>query len=165
MESRSVFERLFMRLQRFDKSFDERVELMLLKLIALLRHLFIGVMVLYLAVCIMSLSHKIISLTLTQGALDFPSIKMILTDGLFTLIVMAIVKTFFIRDTFEYAFTLLGIGFVVIIRKLILLETIPEEAPLMWVLSATSVLFFLLILLTQFLKNRKSDEMQADEAS
>ena len=79
---------------------------------------------------------------------------MILTDGLFTLIVIAIVKTFLIRNSFDYAQTLLEIGFVVIIRKLILLDTVPEETNLMLALGFTSSLFFILIVYIHNLKRR-----------
>lgn len=147
-------ERFFGALDAFDRTMEERLELLMTKAINALKYAFIAVMILYLTVCILSLSHKIISFTLSQGALDFPSIKMILTDGLFTLIVIAIVKTFLIRDSFAYVLTLLEIGFVVIIRKLILLETVPGESALMLVLGATSALFFLLIVFIHNLRRR-----------
>ncbi len=147
-------------LKRIDRSVESQIDMSLMKILDLLRYLFIAVMILYVAVCIMSLSHKIFSFTLDQGALDFASIKIILTDGLFTLIVIAIVKTFFIRNGLDYAITLLEIGFVVIIRKLILLETVPEEAELMTVLGITSAVFFLLIIFVNTMKNRWKREAQ-----
>jgi hypothetical protein len=135
-----------------------------MKIINLLKYFFIAIMILYLAVCLLSLSHKIISLTLSQGALDFPSIKMILTDGLFTLIVIAIVKTLFIKNGFDYALTFLEIAFVVIIRKLILLETVPEETSLLIALGITSAVFFVLIIYIHNLKRnwQKEDKSLAD---
>ena len=154
----SLSGRFFSTLDAFDRAIEERLELLLTKSINALKYAFIAVMVLYLAVCILSLSHKIVSFTLNQGALDFPSIKMILTDGLFTLIVIAIVKTFLIRNSFDYVLTLLEIGFVVIIRKLILLDTVPEESALMLILGATSALFFLLIVFIHHLKRRWKHE-------
>jgi uncharacterized membrane protein YgaE (UPF0421/DUF939 family) len=93
-----------------------------------------------------------ISFTINQGALDFQSIKMILTDGLFTLIVAAIVKTLFIRNGFDYAVTFLEITFVVLVRKLILLDTDPSETLLLLVLGVTSGVFFVLIVYIQNLK-------------
>lgn len=156
--SRSFADRLVARFEAFDRTIESRLDLVFSKLITGLKYAFIAVMVLYLAVCILSLSHKIFSLTIDQGALDFPSIKMILTDGLFVLIVIAITRTFLIRSAFEYALTLLEIGFVVVIRKLILLETIPEETSLMLVLSLTSTLFFLLIVYIHKLKRRWRQE-------
>jgi len=152
--SHTFSDRLIARFEAFDRTIESRLDLVFSKLITGLKYAFIAVMVLYLAVCILSLSHKIVSFTLDQGALDFPSIKMILTDGLFVLIVIAIVKTFLIRSAFEYALTLLEIGFVVVIRKLILLDTVPDETSLMLVLSLTSTLFFLLIVYIHNLKRK-----------
>jgi uncharacterized membrane protein (DUF373 family) len=153
--------RFFQKLDSFDAALEQRLDSLMYKAINALKYVFIAVMILYLAVCILSLSHKIISFTLLQGTLDFPSIKMILTDGLFTLIVIAIVKTFLIRNGFEYALTLLEIGFVVLIRKLILLDTVPEETALMVALGMTSVSFFLLIVYIYNLKRRWKREDEA----
>ncbi|RXJ68250.1 hypothetical protein CRV08_08340 [Halarcobacter ebronensis] len=149
---KNLLERVFSRLNQFDKLLENRIDIIFLRIINLLKHVFILSMILYLAICILSLSHKMISLTLNQGALDFISIKMILTDGLFTLIVLAIVKTLFIKNGFEYALTFLEIAFVVIIRKLILLETVPEETSLLLVLGVTSSIFFILIVYIHNLK-------------
>ena len=100
-------------------------------------------MIIYLAVCLLSLGYKLIAFTIEQGALNFSSIKTILTDGLFYfLIVIAIVKLFFIKNGFDYSLTFLEIAFVVIIRKLILLETIPSETSLLVALGITSSIFF-----------------------
>jgi hypothetical protein len=151
---KNIIAHMIARFETFDKTIEDRMDLLLMKAITALKYAFIAVMILYLAVCILSLSHKIVSFTLAQGALDFASIKMILTDGLFTLIVIAIVKTFLIRNSFDYALTLLEIGFVVIIRKLILLDTVPEETSLMLVLGFTSALFFMLIVYIHNLKRR-----------
>ncbi|MGB5866406.1 MAG: hypothetical protein WBG69_00915 [Arcobacteraceae bacterium] len=134
----------------------DKIDKVLLQLINLLKYIFIITMMLYLFICIMSLSHKIISLTITQGALDFQSIKVILTDGLFTLIVIAIVKTLFIKNGYDYALTFLEIGFVVVIRKLILLDTIPEEAMMTMTLGITSAIFFALIVYVHTVKNKES---------
>jgi len=116
---------------------------------------FIMIMISYLAACLFSLSHKIIFLTLTQGVLDFAAIKNILTDGLFTLIVLAIVKTLFIKNGFDYAITFLEITFVVLVRKMILLETDPSETMLLLVLGLTSALFFILIVYIHILKRKE----------
>ena len=96
-ENKSVIEKVFVKLNQVDKVLENKVDTILLRMINMLKYIFILIMILYLAICLMSLSHKIISFTLNQGALDFVSIKMILTDGLFTLIVIAIVKTLFIK--------------------------------------------------------------------
>ncbi len=113
------------------------------------------IMIAYLAVCLMSLFHKVVSFTFAQGVLDFASIKNILTDGLFTLIVLAIVKTLFIKNSFDYAITFLEITFVVLVRKMILLETDPSETLLLLVLGLTSALFFILIVYIHVLKNKE----------
>ena len=151
-EKKGYIERIFVKLNNIDKILEYKVDTILLRMINILKYIFILIMMLYLAICLMSLSHKIISFTLNQGALDFLSIKMILTDGLFTLIVIAIVKTLFIKSGFDYALTFLEIAFVVMIRKLILLETVPEETDLLIALGITSSVFFILIVYIHNLK-------------
>jgi hypothetical protein len=155
---KSFIENTFVKLNNIDKVLEGKIDSIFMKIINLLKYFFIAIMILYLAVCLLSLSHKIISLTLSQGALDFPSIKMILTDGLFTLIVIAIVKTLFIKNGFDYALTFLEIAFVVIIRKLILLETVPEETTLLIALGITSAVFFVLIIYIHNLKRNWEKE-------
>lgn len=159
-EKKSFIERVFTKLNHVDKILENKVDTILLRMINMLKYIFILIMILYLAICLMSLSHKIISFTLNQGALDFLSIKMILTDGLFTLIVIAIVKTLFIKNGFDYALTFLEIAFVVMIRKLILLETVPEETDLLIALGITSSVFFILIVYIHNLKRtwKKEDK-------
>ena len=130
----SVFEKGLQNIGSFDKFLENKMDNVLLRILNISRYAFISIMMLYLIVCLMSLGHKIIYLTLDQGALDFNSIKMILTDGLFVLIVLAIVKTLFIKNGFDYAITFLEISFVVLVRKLILLETNPSETNLLFVL-------------------------------
>jgi hypothetical protein len=83
---------------------------------------------------------------------------MILTDGLFTLIVLAIIKTLFIKNGFDYAITFLEISFVVLVRKLILLETHPSETMLLLVLGITSATFFVLIVYIHSLKYKWAKE-------
>ena len=102
-------------------------------------------MTVYLFDCLIGLSSKIVSLTIAHGALDFPQMKVILTDSLFTLIVLAIVKSLFIKDNYIYAVTFLEVGFVVLMRKLILLEVDPDDTWLMFVLGVVSALFFIMI--------------------
>ena len=114
-EKKSLVEKVFLKVNSIDKVLESKVDTILLRFINMLKYIFIVIMIIYLAICLMSLSHKMISFTLEQGALDFASIKTILTDGLFTLIVIAIVKTLFIKNDFDYALTFLEIAFVVII--------------------------------------------------
>ena len=131
-----------------------KVENSLLALLNIARYIFIVMMIVYLGQCFISLGYKMIAFTISQGALDFSSIKIILTDGLFVLIVLAIVKTLFIQDGFDYAVTFLEISFVVLVRKLILLETDPSETLLLLVLGVTSALFFILIVYIKGMKHK-----------
>ena len=157
-EDKSLVEKLFLKVNNIDKVLEDRVDTILLRFINMLKYIFILIMIIYLAICLMSLGHKIISFTLEQGALDFASIKTILTDGLFTLIVIAIVKTLFIKSGFDYALTFLEIAFVVIIRKLILLESTPSETDLLIALGITSSVFFVLIIFIHNLKRKWQKE-------
>ena len=157
-EDKSLVEKLFLKVNNIDKVLESKVDTILLRFINMLKYIFILIMIIYLAICLMSLGHKIISFTLEQGALDFASIKTILTDGLFTLIVIAIVKTLFIKSGFDYALTFLEIAFVVIIRKLILLESIPSETDLLMALGVTSSIFFILIIFIHNLKRKWQKE-------
>ncbi|MGD9969479.1 MAG: hypothetical protein AB7S65_03420 [Sulfuricurvum sp.] len=130
---------------KFIDDLESRSETLLQIAVQLLRLMFIVIMVLYLFDCLIGLSSKIVTLTIDHGTLDFPQIKIILTDSLFTMIVLAIVKSLFIRSNYVYAVTFLQIGFVVVMRKLILLEVDPGDTWLMLVLGGLAVLFFLLI--------------------
>ncbi|MGB7400983.1 MAG: hypothetical protein WA916_00275 [Arcobacter sp.] len=155
-KDKNLFERFFSNITNFDRFLDQKIDFVLLKIINILRYAFIIVMIMYLAVCLMSLSHKVIAMTINQGVLDFDSIKNILTDGLFILIILAIVKSFFIKHSFDYAITFLEIAFVVLVRKLILLQTEPSETFLLLVLGFTSALFFVLIIYVhQYIKKEK----------
>ena len=158
IEKKNLVERVFLKVNHIDKVLESKVDVILLRLINMLKYFFIIIMIIYLSICLMSLGHKIISFTLAQGALDFASIKNILTDGLFTLIVIAIVKTLFIKNGFDYALTFLEIAFVVIIRKLILLESIPSETDLLIALGITSSVFFILIIYIHNLKRKWQKE-------
>ena len=157
-EDKSLVEKIFLKVNSIDKVLEGKVDTILLRFINMLKYIFILIMIVYLAICLMSLGHKIISFTLEQGALDFASIKTILTDGLFTLIVIAIVKTLFIKSGFDYALTFLEIAFVVIIRKLILLESTPSETDLLIALGVTSSIFFVLIIFIHNLKRKWQKE-------
>ena len=157
-EKKSFIERLFIKVNNIDKVLESRVDTILLRFINMLKYFFIIIMIVYLAICLLSLGHKIITFTLEQGALNFTSIKTILTDGLFTLIVIAIVKTLFIKNGFDYALTFLEIAFVVIIRKLILLDSTPSETDLLIALGITSSVFFILIIYIHNLKRKWQKE-------
>ncbi|MDD5052985.1 MAG: hypothetical protein PHO27_09680 [Sulfuricurvum sp.] len=137
-------------------AWEHKIETMMQGSIQVLRLFFIAIMILYLFSCLIGLSSKLIDFTLAHGVLDFVSMKNILTDALFTLIVLAIVRTLFIRNGYLYALTLLEIGFVVIIRKLILLEVDPNETWLLLILGMISALFFGLIIFAHSSKFRDS---------
>ncbi|MDG6774766.1 hypothetical protein QCB45_10520 [Thiomicrorhabdus sp. ZW0627] len=139
-------------LAKLDLLVQKEVELGMVKAVSLLRLVFIVFMVVYLAACLFSISSKLLEFILAQGVLDFPSIKVLLTDALFTLIVLAIVKALFINNSFDYALTFLEIAFVVIIRKLILLDTVPEENWTLLILGGISTAFFILIIYIHNLK-------------
>lgn len=162
-EKRSFFDSFLAKVLNFDKFLDQKFDIVLLRFVNILRYIFIMIMISYLAVCLMSLFYKVVSFTAMQGALDFVSIKNILTDGLFTLIVLAIVKTLFIKNGFDYAITFLEITFVVLVRKMILLETDPSETLLLLVLGVTSALFFILIVYIHVLKNKEKKEEELKE--
>ena len=85
---KGLVEKVFLKVNSIDKVLESRVDTILLRFINMLKYFFILIMIVYLAICLLSLGHKIVSFTLAQGALDFASIKTILTDGLFTLIVI-----------------------------------------------------------------------------
>ena len=157
-EDKSLVEKVFLKVNNIDKILEGKVDIILLRVINMHKYIFIIIMIVYLAICLMSLGHKIISFTIEQGALDFASIKTILTDGLFTLIVIAIVKTLFIKSGFDYALTFLEIAFVVIIRKLILLESTPSETDLLIALGITSSIFFVLIIYIHNMKRKWQKE-------
>lgn len=147
-------ENLLTKVSTFNQFLEQKVESMLLKLLNIARYIFIVMMIIYLGQCFVSLGYKMVAFTISQGALDFDSIKVILTDSLFVLIVLAIVKTLFIQDGFDYAVTFLEISFVVLVRKLILLETDPSETFLLLVLGVTSALFFILIVYIKGMKHK-----------
>ncbi|GAB6070936.1 hypothetical protein JCM30760_20330 [Thiomicrorhabdus hydrogeniphila] len=131
---------------------ESDAETVLARMVSVLRLFFIIFMVIYLATCLFSISNKLIDFIAVQGFLDFKSMKVLLADALFTLIVLAIVKALFIKTSFDYALTFLEIAFVVIIRKLILLETIPEENMTLLILGGISTAFFVLIIYIHNLK-------------
>lgn len=133
-------------------------ELFFKSIFKVLRLLFILIMMVYLLDCLIDLAEKIILLTLHHGILDFGKMKIILTDALFTLIVLSTIKTLFIRSNYVYAVTFLEIGFVALMRKVILLEVDPADTWLMLVLGLLSAVFFGLILYANTQKEHVSTE-------
>jgi uncharacterized membrane protein (DUF373 family) len=138
-------------LSRWDDKIDSGMQVA----VRIIRHLLLIIMIVYLLFCLVSLAGNMIQLLLAQGGvLEFSSIKGILTDSLLVLIILAIVRTLFISRGFDYALAFLEIGFVVLVRKLLLLETVPEETALLLVLGVVSALFFGLIILIYHLKHK-----------
>jgi hypothetical protein len=137
---------LYAFLKKANHFFQEDFEEQLKKSVNVLRIILTIFMIVYLAACLFSISSKLFEFLSHQGALNFPSMKILLTDALFTLIVLAIVKALFIKDSFVYALTFLEIAFVVIIRKLILLETVPAENWTLLILGVVSTAFFVLLI-------------------
>lgn len=123
------------------------------RFVTLLRLIFIGIMTLLLLVAMASLTTKLALAVWMQGAVSFDMLQVLFNDALFVLIILAVVRTLFINDSFSYALTFLEVGFVVLLRKLILLETTPEEAWVLLVLGFVSALFFGLIVFTHYLKH------------
>lgn len=123
------------------------------RLLTLLRLLFIALMTLFLVVAMASLATQLVAAVWTEGALAFETLQLLFNDALFVLIILAVVRTLLINDSFTYALTFLEVGFVVLLRKLILLETTPEEAWVLLVLGLVSALFFGLIVYTHYLKD------------
>lgn len=123
-------------------SWDSQLDSSMQVFVRLMRHLFLIIMIVYLFVCMVSLAGKLIHLLAIQGGvLDFIAIRDVLTDALLILVILAIVRTLFIASGFDYALAFLEIGFVVLVRKLLLLETIPAETGLLLVLGVVSALF------------------------
>lgn len=126
-----------------------------------LRQVFVLLMILYTAACVISFAIKLSALSFAEGPIAFSIINELLTDGLYVLIVLAIVKSLFLKNSFDYAVTLLETGFVVLIRKLILLPTDPTEWKLLLILGATATLFFVLIIVTHYYRRKWHHEDQS----
>ena len=129
-----------------------RAENGLRQAVSALRFVFIVFMMIYLAFCLVDLFARLPSLLAHFGDTDAKLLLPLLNEALFTLIVLAIVRSLFINDSFHYALTFLEVGFVVLLRKLILLEVAPNEVWVLLVLGLISALFFVLILATHLLR-------------
>lgn len=152
-------------MEKFDRLVHDDSEKQLMRGLGILRLFFIAFMVIYLAICLFSISVKLLDFVMLEGALSFVSIKVVLTDALFTLIVLAIVKALFIKNSFEYALTFLEIAFVVVIRKLILLDTVPEENMTLLILGAISTSLFVLIVYIQTKMREWKRQEKQDKAA
>jgi len=118
----------------------------LYRLVSFLRILFVSIMVLYLISCLFSLGEKLlVILRSSKFLISFPVMKEFLTDSLFVLIILDFISAMFYSKRIHYVLALLEIGFIVITRKLILLDPKPENASLIFVLSLAVSVFFYLI--------------------
>ena len=130
----------------------ERAEDGLRQAVSALRFVFIVFMMIYLAFCLVDLFARLPPLLSHLGNTEAQLLLPLLNEALFTLIVLAIVRSLFINDSFHYALTFLEVGFVVLLRELILLEVAPNEVWVLLVLGLISALFFVLILATHVLR-------------
>lgn len=147
-------------------AWDKKLDMGMQLAVRILRYFFLSIMIGYLFFCMVSLAGELIQQVAQQGSvLSFVSIKSVLTDALLVLIILAIIRTLFIASGFNYALAFLEIGFVVLVRKLLLLETVPAETGLLLVLGVVSSLFFGLIILIYHLKNRWARTQEAVKAS
>jgi len=119
---------------------------LLYSLVLLFRWLFIAVMTAYLAFCILTLIFNLFSYVRFNGVVfTFDYMRNFLTDALFVLVILDFVSAMFYQKRIHYVLSLLEIGFIVLTRKLILLNPTPENAFLIFVLSIAVSLFFVLI--------------------
>ena len=123
------------------------LEKKLKSLIEYARYTFIMLMIVYLFICIGELGFSLYSVIVQANFYSVASLKYILNDGLFTLIVLSFVTTLFMKVGFNYVLTFVEIGFVSILRKLILIDMSPNEVWLIVALGLISALFFTLILM------------------
>lgn len=130
----------------------ERAENKLRQAVSGLRFVFIVFMVIYAAFCLLDLFARLPPLLPHLGDPGTHFLLPLLNEALFTLIVLAIVRSLFINDSFHYALTFLEVGFVVLLRKLILLDVSPQEVWVLLVLGLVSALFFTLILWTHLMR-------------
>ncbi len=134
------------RLEKVAQILESNSEKLMKSIVAILKYVFIAIMLVYLFDCFYSLLYKVVVLTRFSGGLNFEHIKELLVDALFVLIVLAVVRAQFLRSSFDYAIAFLEIGFVVVMRKLIFLEVTPENTMLIFALGIILSLFFVLIL-------------------
>ena len=121
-------------------------------LIEYARYVFIVIMIIYLFVCIGELGFSLYTLAIQGNLYSVASLKYVLNDALFTLIVLSFVKTLFMKVGFNYVLTFVEIGFVSILRKLILIDMSPNEVWLIITLGLISALLFTLILISHKVK-------------
>jgi len=125
---------------------SEKNYLLLYKVSQILRFLFITILVIYAVLCIISLSlHLIEILALSHFVLSFHEMRVFISNALFVLIILDFISAMFYVKRIHYILTILEIGFIVITRKLILLDPTPEDSLLIFTLSMAAIGFFVLI--------------------
>ena len=118
----------------------------LYSLVLFFRWLFIAVMTIYLAFCVLTLVFTLASHINSSGVIfSFDYMRTFLTDALFVLVILDFVSAMFYQKRIHYVLSLLEIGFIVLTRKLILLNPTSENAFLIFVLALAVSLFFVLI--------------------
>ena len=111
-----------------------------------LRVFFIVILTLYAISCILNLFLQWFLLIKSSKFLfTFEQMRQFLTDALFILIVLDFLNAMLSKKRILYVLALLEIGFIVVTRKLILLNPEPDNATLIFVLSVASAIFFILI--------------------
>jgi len=111
-----------------------------------LRVFFIVILTLYAISCLLNLFLQWFLLIKSSKFLfTFEQMRQFLTDALFILIVLDFLNAMLSKKRILYVLALLEIGFIVVTRKLILLNPEPDNATLIFVLSVASAIFFILI--------------------
>jgi uncharacterized membrane protein (DUF373 family) len=143
---------------QWDKNIDNTLQLA----VKTVRYFLLLIMIVYLFFSALSMAGTLWNSLLEQNfIMSTESVRSILTDFLLVLIILAIIRTLFITNGFDYALAFLEIGFVVLVRKLLLIQTTPEEAGLLLVLGIVSALLFGLIIIIYHLKHRWKLEKEA----
>ncbi len=126
--------------------FSERNYLVLYKIAQILRFIFIAILVVYAVFCLLSLILHLLGLILSNHfVLTFHEMRVFISNALFVLIILDFISAMFYSKRIHYILTILEIGFIVVTRKLILLDPKPENSSLIFVLSLAAIGFFLLI--------------------
>ncbi len=127
--------------------FGEKNYLILYKITNLLRFVFITILVVYAIFCLISLGLHLLGLLLSAHLnLTFHEMRVFISNALFVLIILDFISAMFYSKRIHYILTILEIGFIVVTRKLILLDPTPENSSLIFTLSVAAMGFFILIL-------------------
>ena len=128
--------------------FSEKNYLVLYKITNILRFLFITILTIYAIFCLISLGLHLLGLLFsTHFNLSFGEMRLFISNALYVLIILDFISAMFYSKRIHYILTILEIGFIVVTRKLILLDPKPENSTLILTLSLSAMGFFLLIFL------------------